>query len=271
MKTTVSPIQESNFPDSAYETVLGLRFFKEDLPTLLKHLGVGSLLIAPSAPSMLGLQDDPYYREAVEAADIAIADSGLMALCWNFTHPSRRIKRISGYRFLWTLIRSKRLRPLGTSFWVMASDKDTEAGVKWLNSQQGFHLTKNDTYLAPLYKTGYIKDNKLLTILNEKQPPFIIINIGGGTQERLGHFLKQNLTYPATIICTGAALGFMTGRQTYIPNWVDQCYLGWLWRCFGNPKTFVPRYVKGFLFIPLFMRFHEKIPPLKVPMRKKRS
>lgn len=250
-------------PQSFFQKILGLQFWKKDLSLLLKHLGVGHFLIAPSAPSVLGLREDKDYREAVQNADLAIADSGLMCLCWNLTNPFKRVCRISGYRFLWMLIDSGRLNPPGHSFWVMASEHDEKAGIDWLNTQKNFTLTKNDTYIAPQYPSGPIFDRALLNQLNRQQPPFIILNIGGGTQERLGYFLRKNLVYPATIICTGAALGFMTGRQTYIPDWADKCYLGWLWRCAGNPTLFVPRYFKGLLFIPLFLRFREQLPDLK--------
>ncbi len=254
----------TNIEDHCFQNVLGLRFYKKNLDSLLKKLGLGSFLIAPSAPSILGLREDPYYRESVEAADIAIVDSGLMALCWNITHPSKIIRRISGYRFLDALLKSKRLQTLNSSFWVMASEKDKLSSLRFLNQAHGFHLRNEDAYVAPLYKYGAIKDETLLDILNQKKPDFIILNIGGGTQERLGFYLKKQLKYPATIICTGAALGFMCGRQTYIPHWADRLYLGWLWRCVGNPKVFLPRYIKGLQFIPLFLKFHDKSPDLKV-------
>ena len=155
----------------------------------------------------------------------------------------------------------------------MASEKDRDLSIKWLNLEKmpegmryahrfhkNFHLKKEYFYICPHYHSHEIKDDQLLEILNRERPPFIIVNIGGGTQERLGHYLKNNLQYKPLIICTGAALGFLTGHQTPIPVWADQLYLGWLWRCIGNPKTFIPRYIKGLQFIPLFLKFHEQSP-----------
>ena len=37
---------------------------------------------------------------------------------------------------------------------------------------------------------GSIEDPKLVGILNDKRPPYVFINIGGGKQEVLGLYLK---------------------------------------------------------------------------------
>ena len=60
----------------------------------------------------------------------------------------------------------------------------------------------------------------------------MIINLGGGVQEKLGLYLKRNLNHETKIICTGAAIAFLTGLQANIPNIVDKIYMGWLWRIF---------------------------------------
>ena len=61
-------------------------------------------------------------------------------------------------------------------------------------------------------------------------------------QERLGAYLRQNLDYMPTIICTGAAIAFLTGEQTDIPPIVDRLFLGWIFRWFSSPTRFVPRF-----------------------------
>ena len=70
-------------------------------------------------------------------------------------------------------------------------------------------------------------------------------------------FLKNNLSYQPSILCTGAAIAFFTRQQVIIPRWVDKIYLGWLWRCFSNPRVFIPRYLKGIKLI--FMLLKEPI------------
>ena len=73
-----------------------------------------------------------------------------------------------------------------------------------------------------------------------------IIAIGSGAQEKLGYYLRENLSYRPAIHCTGAALGFITGDQKAIPDWADRFYLGWLWRLVAQPRIFIPRLVPRF-------------------------
>lgn len=108
-------------------------------------------------------------------------------------------------------------------------------------------------YVAPIYPKDNIVDYKLLNILENLKPKFILINLGGGVQERLGLFLKNNLSYKPSIICTGAAIAFFTGNQGKTPVWFDKLCLGWLFRCISNPKLYIKRYYNALRLIPLMV------------------
>ena len=86
--------------------------------------------------------------------------------------------------------------------------------------------------------------------------------IGSGPQEKLGYYLRQNLSYRPAIHCTGAALGFITGDQAAIPDWVDRFYLGWLWRLVAQPHRFLPRLIRGFELPWLIWKYGGKLPPM---------
>ena len=96
-----------------------------------------------------------------------------------------------------------------------------------------------------------LSDKKLLNLINKVKPNFILINIGGGTQEVLGLYLKEKLVFKPTILCTGAAISFFTKDQAPINNFIDKFYLGWLLRLIFNPLTFFKRYIFGLKLIPM--------------------
>jgi hypothetical protein len=73
-----------------------------------------------------------------------------------------------------------------------------------------------------------------------------MINLGSGTQEVLGNYLKKNLNYKPSIICTGAAISYFTKQQAPLTNFLDFMFLGWLVRIIFNPITFLPRYLSAF-------------------------
>ena len=89
----------------------------------------------------------------------------------------------------------------------------------------------------------------MLKIIKRTKPRFVLINIAGGTQEILGLYLKKNLNYKPTILCTGAAITFFTGDQAPISSFLDNIYLGWFTRILYNPKLFLFWYVKTFKLI----------------------
>ena len=92
----------------------------------------------------------------------------------------------------------------------------------------------------------------LIKLINNFRPKYIIINIGGGSQEPLAIYLNKNIKYQASIMCTGAAIAFMTGEQAPINKLIDKIYLGWLMRIIWNPKLYLGRILKSFKIIKFF-------------------
>ena len=63
--------------------ILGIQFFNGDVEEAVgPMLQRGGLLVAPSGTCFTRLRADKIYRRAVLAADVTIADSGLMVILW---------------------------------------------------------------------------------------------------------------------------------------------------------------------------------------------
>jgi len=88
----------------------------------------------------------------------------------------------------------------------------------------------------------------------ERPLKIIIINIGGGIQEILGFYLKNNIKYKPMIICTGAAISCLAKDQAPINNFIDKIYLGWLLRIIFHPSAFFPRYIYAFKLFFLVLK-----------------
>ena len=81
-------------------------------------------------------------------------------------------------------------------------------------------------------------------------------------QEKLGYYLRENLSYRPAIYCTGAALEFITSDQISIPDWADRFYLGWLLRLLRQPRVFIPPLARGFELPWLIWKYGENLPPM---------
>ena len=241
--------------------VLGVSFFNGFLDEAIKRCRAGGLVVIPSGPGLAcDLPNDRAYAEAVQRADLALPDSGLMALWW-LCFRFERIHRISGYAFLKAMLEQEEFEQ-GASFWVMPDADQSEANRRWLKEEMSIDLDLEDIYEAPFYeRQGPLSDPILLERLKDRRPSYIFINLGSGVQERLGLYLKDNLPHDPCIIGSGAALAFLSGQQVGIPMWADKFFLGWLFRCITNPRRFVPRYLRAWKLVLLLFRHGRSCPP----------
>jgi exopolysaccharide biosynthesis WecB/TagA/CpsF family protein len=240
--------------------ILGISFFNgevyEGIALMFEH---GGFLVAPSGTCFARLREDETYRRAVLAADLAIADSGLMVVLWRLLQ-REKVQRISGLKYLKHLLR--KLKGEGREvFWVLPSESARQKLVDWAQ-RKSFSVMMENCYVAPRYGSE-VEDRSILALIEQRRPAHVIVAIGSGAQEKLGYYLRENLSYRPAIHCTGGALGFITGDQTAIPDWADRFYLGWFWRLVAQPRTFIPRLSRGLELPWLIWKYGEKLPPMR--------
>jgi UDP-N-acetyl-D-mannosaminuronic acid transferase (WecB/TagA/CpsF family) len=251
--------------DRDFRRILGISFFVGTVSEAVSRMKRGGLLVVPSAPVLKDMTTNVGCREALLNADLVITDSAFMVLLWNWME-SDSILRVSGLEYIRELLRQPEIRREHKTFWIMASKASAERNVQWLRTQ-GINVGHEDMYIAPLYGNGghSISDAVLLEQIRKTRPEHIIVTLGGGTQERLGLYLKRNLDYLPSIHCIGAAIGFLSGDQVRIPTWADKFYLGWLCRCISDPGTYIPRYWGGRKLLPLLLKYRSRLPVPKTP------
>ena len=241
-------------------TILGIRFFCGSPEEAVSVALAGGLVVVPSAPVLIELDTNAAQREALVESDLAITDSAFMILIWRLL-TGERLTRVSGLEYLRLFLKSGVLREPSATFWIMPTVSSCECNLRWLQGQ-GLPVTPEDTYIAPFYPAGQIRDEALVARLTKRSVKHIIIALGGGTQERLGFYLKRNLPGKPGIHCIGAAIGFCSGDQVNIPVWADWLYLSWLLRCLYAPSKFVPRYWRARRLASLMFRYRADMPPL---------
>jgi len=243
-------------------TILGIPFFRGTAQEAVGRMMRGGLLVVPAAPALREMERDGCYREALVEADLAIPDSAFMVALWNLLQHDM-LRRVSGLEYLRCLLRTQAVRQTGSCVWVMASAESSERNRAWL-AKQGIELPEEYVYVAPMYGSvgGLVDDPKLAALLERLRPQHVMLTIGGGTQEKLGLYLKRQLSFRPAIHCVGAAIAFLSGDQVRIPEWADKFFLGWLFRCLSQPSRYVPRYWEARKLWSLMRRYRDRLPAL---------
>ncbi len=244
------------------QQILGLRFFNgnvdEAVAFMHRH---GGYLVAPSGTCFARLREDEPYRCAMLSADLAIADSGLMVLTWRLLR-REKVQRISGLKYLKQLLAKLEREGSARVFWILPGTRARQKLLDCFRSE-AFAVKIEDCYVAPQYGLE-VDDRHVLARIEKDRPAHVVIAIGSGPQEKLGHYLCENLSYRPAIHCTGAALGFITGEQVAIPDWADRFFLGWLLRLIAQPHRFIPRLIRGFELPWLIARYGNALPPVRL-------
>ena len=242
---------------TCFRRILGIDFFYGSPQAAIARMRPGGLLVVPAAPALKDLATNADYREALLDSDLAITDSAYMVLIWNLI-AADKLKRLSGLEYLRELLLEPDVREAGNTLYIMASPKSATLNLAWL-AEQGITVPDECVYMAPMYGAK-IDDPALLERLNRLRPRHVVVTIGGGTQERLGLYLKRDLEYLPAIHCIGAAIAFLSGDQVHIPVFADKFYLGWLYRCLSEPKRYVPRYWDARRLLGLMLRYRSELP-----------
>ena len=242
--------------------LLGISFYNGEISRAIDQIKVGGLLTAPSGPGLgKDLVTCTEYNNSLQNSDIVLADSGLLCL-WEKIFGKGVLKRISGLTFLKSFLERVNWYE-NPCLWVMPDVDQAKFNKSWLEKKFQITLQEKSVYIAPIYPPmGKLADKELLMAIEKTKPKYIFIQLGGGVQERLGNFLKNNLSYNPSILCTGAAIAFLSGLQAKIPSWADKLYLGWLLRCFQKPRVFVPRYLSAVNLLHLLFRYGQRAPKL---------
>jgi N-acetylglucosaminyldiphosphoundecaprenol N-acetyl-beta-D-mannosaminyltransferase len=241
--------------------ILGVQFFNGDVDEAVALMSRhGGFLVAPSGTCFARLREDESYRRAVLAADVAIADSGLMVVLWRWLR-HEKVQRISGLKYLKHLLAQLKGRGMTDVFWIQPTEVAQQKLFDW-SARKAFPVVSENSYVAPRYGSD-VADRNLLSLIDQQRPAHVVIAIGSGAQEKLGYYLREKLSYRPAIHCIGAALGFITGDQRSIPEWADRFYLGWLWRLVAQPGIFIPRLCRALELPWLIWKYGDKLPPMR--------
>lgn len=241
---------------AAREKILGISFFNGAAADAIAEINrTGGVLVCPASTALVKLRHDEDYRRALQQADLALADSNLLAFLWKIA-TGRRLRNISGLSYLKGLLNDPGFHTARATFWVVSSPGAKQCATNWL----GAHELNVDPQNVWSAESG--NDYALLQEIETRRPDHVVIAIGAG-QEKLGLYFRDYLLYRPKIHCVGAALGFLTGAERGIPQWAERFHLGWLFRFVAQPGMIVPRLGIAFVLAGMVLKYRDELPPLQ--------
>src|SRR5260370_27920656 len=250
----------SDSTSSDHDRVLGISFLKGTGVEAVQHLRRrGGLAVMPASPALIKLSYAKDSRLALQKADLALADSGLLVLLWRLTS-GPRIRKISGITHLKCLLADCETRKNEKLFWIVSSDAAKHRAITCFQGR-GVPINPDDCYVADREEQEHA--HALLFEIEKCHPQHVIIAASGPAQEKLGLYLRDFLLYRPSIHCVGAALGFLTGDERPIADSEVRCHLGWLVRLISQPRMILPRIGIALVLAGMVFMYRSEPPPLR--------
>ncbi len=232
-----------------------ITFINLEVKLFNKIIEKKGLFVFPSGPALANIKKSKNYYQSLQNANFVFFDSGLFVLLLKI-FKKINVNKFSGYKFLNLFFNYLKKNKKKKIFCIDPNLEFSKSNKIYLKN---LGIMKIHNFIAPKYNKKKLIDKKLLKDIRNVKPDFIITNIGGGTQEILGLYLKKNLKFKTTILCTGGAISYFTGDQAPINDFVDKLYLGWLVRLIFNPIIFSKRYIVGLGLIPMVIKSNVKV------------
>lgn len=224
-----------------------ITFSNIDYNKFNKYISKKGLFVFPAGPALASIDDSKEYYKSIQKADLVFFDSGFFVLLLKI-FKNISVDKFSGYKFLNLFFNYLKKNNKKKIFCIDPNLNFSSSNKLYIKNLGVKHVYN---YVAPKYIKKKLIDKKLLKLINKIKPNIIVINIGGGTQEVLGLYLRDKVNIKPTILCTGGAISFFTGDQAPINFFIDKYYLGWLVRLIFNPFLFFKRYLVGLKLIPM--------------------
>jgi len=223
-------------------TVLGVRVDCTHLDEVLKKVNSWiadsrgkRYIVTPNPEMIVEAQKDEEFKQALNGADIAIADGmGLVwALRWLNRKQRRKIKRLTGIKVMEGLCRMADRKNWKVFLLGGGMGVAVQASVKLKKAYQNLQIMG---WAGPqnIEKADEGEKKKLIKKINEYRPDLLFVAYGHGKQEK---WIAENLDKlkVRTAMGIGGAFDYIVKPRLRAPKVMREIGLEWLWRLIMQP------------------------------------
>ena len=194
-------------------------------------------VVTPNVDHLIRWHDDPLFRACYARADFVLLDSRFAARLLQLLN-RQRLPVCPGSDLTAALF-GRIIRP-GDRIVLIGADETQAAQLA-----ATYRLADLHHHYPPM---GFIHDaaavERCLEVIERASPfRFCFLAVGSPQQERLAARLSQRGAARGLVLCVGASLNFLTGRERRAPRWVQRLSLEWLYRLAHDPRRLARRYL----------------------------
>ncbi|TPV53848.1 WecB/TagA/CpsF family glycosyltransferase [Aestuariibacter sp. GS-14] len=198
--------------------------------------GKPAVIVTPNVDHYVRISKSTTIKELYSSADFCINDSRVMAILVKVIL-NKNISVITGSDITSMILR----RGDFTSFKILivgAPDPMFSQIHQGLNS-----MNTNISHVCPSF--GFIDKpdevDSISDIIVQENADILFLALGSPQQEFLAHFIKPRLK-KGIILCVGASIDYLTGKEKRAPKFIQAMYLEWLFRFAQSPIKRFRRY-----------------------------
>lgn len=194
-------------------------------------------VVTPNADHVIRFYDDPSFRATYAGAEFALSDSRFLSYVLKLTK-GLNVPVCTGSDLTAQLI--ARVAQPHDRLVLIGGSTEQAATLT-----QKFGFTDLRHVNPPM---GFIRDPaavaEVLDFIEQQSPfRFCLLAFGCPQQEIIAQKLKQRGVARGLVLCIGASVDFMTGKEKRAPRLLQQLGLEWAFRLAQSPRRLFKRYV----------------------------
>lgn len=249
--------------DRNYLKILELNIYnsnKEEFYALILHLARTkqlAIVVTPNVDHYVRISKSDIIRSLYSKSDFCINDSRIMSLLVKIFF-GKNISVITGSDLTSMIL--NRGSVLNLRILIVGADR-----FRVMNLVDNYNLDKcNVSHICPSF--GFIENtdevNYVCDFIVKERADIVFLALGSPQQELLAHIIKPKLLN-GVILCVGASIDYLTGKEKRAPRFIQNMYLEWLFRFAQSP---LKRFRRYFINCPQIIYFllRERLLPKKL-------
>lgn len=231
MKVTMVPTQK----------LLNISIADSTLEELLPVMKRG-IVVTPNIDHLVLLQSDEEFYRAYKEASFTLLDSQVLFLYRKLIGKAFRSK-VSGADLFPTFCDYHRNDPAVKVFVLGGMDTVAQQVQKIINVRCNRKLIVGAYSPSYGFESNDAESRSIIGMVKESGATVLVIGVGAPKQEKWILKYKYLLSDVELVLCVGAALDFMTGKQKRAPRFLQTVGFEWLFRLVRDPKRLFYRYI----------------------------